>query len=505
MINPRFLSYLLSVMSVFSVASFHVRGERIDSLSFSMDIEQSVSVGNHTPFWLVSNRQGLSSIEKGSGFVRLKAEKKQNSQERFSWGGAVDVAVPWRFTSSWVIQQLYAEVRYRGLNAMIGSKEMWNEFNDRELSSGGLHLSGNARPIPQIRIGIFDFQPLNFSNRWIWIKGYMAYGAFTDSEWQKRWAEPLSKRTSGALYCSRGLWLKGGNLSKFPVEFTAGIEMGTEFGGERFNYYTPEGDLVDVKLPSGPMAWLKAFVPLPGDKTSINGEQTNVEGNMTGAYDFNLLFKPNDRWSMRAYWQHMFEDHSMLWLDFPWKDGLWGFQMYLPRNPVVSSFVIEYLYSKFQSGSVNHDWTPEIPEQVSGADGYYNHYIYTGWQHWGMGIGNPFFVSPIYNDPHMLMFNATRNISWHFGISGRPVDSICWRVLLSNTRSWGNYIRPYAEVRSMWNFLMEAKWRPYSLRGFESKLSVAFDKGNLIGNSFGVSLGVSYELGYPLHNNRDKK
>ena len=29
----------------------------------------------------------------------------------------------------------------------------------------------------------------------------------------------------------------------------------------------------------------------------------------------------------------------------------------------------------------------EFEEQISAKDNYYNHYLYQGWQHWGMGIG----------------------------------------------------------------------------------------------------------------------
>ena len=65
---------------------------------------------------------------------------------------------------------------------------------------------------------------------------------------------------------------------------------------------------------------------------------------------------------------------------------------------------------------------------------------------------------------------------------------------MSNTRSWGNYYKPFPEVRKMWNFLAEVKWRPAKLKQLECMASVAFDRGDLVGDNLGVMLGVRYDL-----------
>lgn len=490
----RLLHKLMIVVVNCFLFTLPMRGEKLDSITVTAELVQTISSGNHTPFWLVSNHQGLSSIGMDNGYVRFGAQKTLDAEKRFSWGACVDLAVPWKFTSHFVVQQLYGEMKYRSLGVMVGAKELWSELLDHELSSGGLLYSGNARPIPQVRCGIFDYQPLKFTNNWVSIKGYLSYGAFTDADWQKHWVEEGTKRTSGVLYCSRGLWIKNGDSRRFPLIFTAGIEMGTMFGGKSYNFDISPGKKVNLNLPSGPMAWLKAFVPLPGDAKTVEGEQTNVEGNMIGAYDFSLAWEPDSDWKIKAYWQHMFEDHSQLWIDFPWKDGLWGIQGWLPANRFVSTAVFEFLYSKFQSGPVYNDSSPEIPEQISGVDGYYTHYIYGGWQHWGMGIGNPFSRSPIYNSPHLLTFTGTRNISYHFGLMGSPVPSLKWKVLLSHTKSWGTMRIPYPDTKDMWNFLLQGEWTSAKIKGLHTSCALAFDRGNLVGKSFGIEIGLGYEL-----------
>ena len=214
------------------------------------------------------------------------------------------------------------------------------EFNDPRLSSGNLLYSGNAMPIPQLRLGIFDYAPFWGTNGWFSVKGYISYGMFTDSGWQKSWAAPGSKRTEDVLYHSKGLWLRGGNTSKFPLQAVVGIEMATQFGGKSFK------DGKELKMGSGLKQWLNALFPMSTTSENFDGEVVTVEGNMLGAYNISLSWLPDADWSVTAYYEHFFEDHSQMTFEYGWKDGLWGVEVQLPRNPFVSSFVYEYLYSK---------------------------------------------------------------------------------------------------------------------------------------------------------------
>ena len=77
----------------------------------------------------------------------------------------------------------------------IGSKERHSEFNNPLLSSGGLTFSGNARPIPQVRIGIPEYTLVPGTKSWLAFKGHIAYGLFTDDGWQKTlWLQEVNIR-----------------------------------------------------------------------------------------------------------------------------------------------------------------------------------------------------------------------------------------------------------------------------------------------------------------------
>lgn len=456
----------------------------LKEIEYDVEVRANFAGGENTPFWLVSNLQGLGSPVLNNGWVRGRVSKNLNPDKKFSWGAALDLVGGWNVTAPFSIHQLYGELKYRSLYIFAGAKEIWGIYNNHRLSSGNLLYSGNAMPIPQIRIGTYDFANFWGCNGWFSVRAYLAFGKFTDSKWQKSWVEPGGNRTEGVLYNSKGLWLRGGNIEKFPLTVDVGIEMATQFGGTVYNY----GNI--IKMPEKFIDWIKAIFPFSGGKNTPMEEQTNIQGNMLGAYNIALRWIPKADWSIKGYFEHYFEDHSQMTFEYGWKDGLWGIEAKLPDNRIVSKIVAEYIYMKDQTGPINHDWTPEIPEQVSGNDNYYNHYLYCAWQNWGMSIGTPLAISPIYNKNHTLTIYNTRFIAWHFGLEGNPIESLDWRLLLTTSQNWGTYLYPFKNVLNNFSGLVEVNYHPQKLKGWYARGSLAWDKGELLGNNFGVMLSI---------------
>ncbi|MCI9608497.1 MAG: capsule assembly Wzi family protein [Muribaculaceae bacterium] len=457
-----------------------------DSISYSIEGMSSLSSGNNTPFWLANNKFGLSSIKKNNGYLRAGLFKEANKNgKRFAWGAGVDLAVAYNFSSTFIVQQLYADLRYRCLGLTVGSKEFTSGFNNPRLSSGNLLFSPNARPIPQARIEIPEYTTVPWTKGWLSVKGFFSYGFFTDDRWQKSWAAPGSKRTEHVLFHSKGGFLKIADPDGFPLSVEGGLQMAAQFGGKSI-----AGDRI-IDMPNGIKDWLKVIIPSAGGSDTPVGEQTNVYGNHVGDWNFAINWTPRDAdWGLRLYYDHYFEDHSMMFFDYTWRDMLLGVEAKLPKNPIVSTIVYEYLYTKDQAGPVYWDHTPEIPEQVSGRDQYYNHGIYTGWQHWGMGIGNPLAISPVYNRNHSIDFRHNRLKGHHLGFEGHPIPLVSYRVLLSYTRSWGTYDIPTSKVMHNFNTLLETTFTPERLKGWSATLSLGSDGGGLLGPSVGAMLSI---------------
>lgn len=477
------LHRIFSAAAAIVIATANSVSVALDGVRYSAETQMSFSSGEHTPFWLVNNRQGLSSIQKNSGYVRAGVFRDLDSVGRFRWGAGVDLAGCWSYTSSFVVQQLYFEARYRSLGLLVGSKETRGVFCNPELSSGDLLYSGNARPIPQIKIGLPEYTYVPLTNKWLAVKLDIAFGMFTDDRWQRHFVRNGAKHTEDVLFHGKSLMFRVGR-PELPWNVEGGLQMAAQFGGRSIT----NGKVID--MPTSLKDILRVIFAQGGGSDTPKGEQSNVYGNHNGTWNLAVNYAPVPGWRLKAYYQHYFEDHSMMFFQFPWRDGLWGLEVEFPKNRFVSGLVYEFLHTKFQAGSVYWDKTPEIPYQISGRDNYYNHGIYTGWQHWGMGIGNPLIISPIYNPDGTIRFRSNRLIGHHLGFMGQPLSQLSYRVLVSYSRNWGTYGNPLKNVTSNYNALFELTYSPKKLKGFMATLSVGADAGGMLGRSGGAMLTI---------------
>lgn len=490
--------YIICLSLLLSIVSFtEAKADNIENsspfLEYSVESRAAFAGGQNTPFWLVSNIHGLGAPQFNNGYVRGEIYKPMENK-RFSWGAGADLTGAWNLPASFAVRQLFAEAHYRALWISIGSRNFLPLYNDIHLSSGDLLFSGNAMAIPQVRIGTNGYASVWGTKNWLAVRGYLAYGFFTDSNWQKHWCTPDSYRNKDVLFCGRGIWFKVGNKDIFPLTYEIGLEMGTQFGG---TIYTNDNRI--IKMPNNFIDWVKALVPLSGGPDTPMGEQTNVQGNTTGEYSMSTNFSLESGWNFRAYWEHFFEDHSQMTFEYGlWKDGLWGLEVTFPKNPFVSKFLYEYVATKDQTGAVNNDSTPQIPEQISGRDNYYNHYIYGCWQNWGMTLGTPLAISPLYNRDHMLVIYNTRFLVNHFGLEGNPMEGLKWRFLLTFSRNWGSYWYPLPDIMNNCSGLCEISYQPRFLPGLFAKGAIAWDHGPMLGNNFGGMITLGYQGSFSL-------
>lgn len=455
------------------------------------EVMGSTSSGR-TPFWLVSNRYGLTSLVQNNGYVRGGFFRDMTHDSRFSWGFGADLVVPYHFTSHFVIQQLYGEIRYRSLELTVGSKNRYMGIIDQELSSGDMTFSLNSRPVPQVFLAMPEYEWVPWTKKMLAVKGFVSMGMLTDWRWQRsftsgrQWSEHV-------LYHTKGLFLRWGNREKFSLLIEGGLEMGTLMGG-KIHRIGSDGKPIVIDIPHSLKDIVKSMLGMGGgDSSDPNqmGEITNCLGNHTGEWTLAATWAPREAdWSLKAYYQHYFEDHSQMFFDYAWRDMLLGFELKLPKNRFVDKFVYEYINTKDQSGPVYWDHTPDLPEQVSGADNYYNHYLYGGWQHWGMGIGNPLIISPLFNNDGTLGFKYNRIKGHHFGISGRPIDELYYKILLTATRTWGTYGNPTPDILHNFNAMLELTYSPRRLKGWDFQLGLGADGGMMLGKSVGAMVTI---------------
>lgn len=450
----------------------------------------------NAPLWLSANRHGLSSIENTSGYLRGTIERDIESDTLRNWrfGYGADFVLPYNFTSDYVIHQLYAEAQYRKFRLSVGSKEQPQLFKDDNLSLGGMTISTNARPVPQVRGELAEWWNITRHANILAIRGHLSYGLLTDGQWQERFVGGEESRhlfAKNVLYHSKAGFMRIGNEQRFPLTATLGLEMVGIFGGEVWNLGDRGGTGNEnfqshQQLNHGVRDFIDALIP--GGSDVNDGAFANVAGNQLGSWTISLDWN-TPQWGVRAYVDHYFEDHSMMFIQYGWRDNLIGLEARLPRNRFVSKIVYENLNTTDQSGSVYHDATNVLPIQISGKDTYYNHHIYGAYHHWGQVMGNPMILGPIYNKDKRILTYNNRVYANHVALCGNPTDDISWRALCTFHHALGTYDVYINDARSV--FLMaEANYAPHQLKGWDFSVGIGANTGDLLGNTFGMQATV---------------
>lgn len=475
-----------------------------NDMELKVELQSTVGTGDYSPLWLNANKQGLSSLNTSNGYLRtaLSRPLTNDSLRQWAWGCGVDIAAAYNFTSSFVIQQAYVEGRWRKSTLFVGSKELPLELKNNELSSGSQVLGINARPIPQVRLAYPDYVDVPLMAHWLQFKGHLAYGLFTDNGWQKDFTDGKASYTENVLFHSKAGFLK---LQKPGSPFSAevGMEMACQFGGHSYSYssngYT-ERNINSVTLKS----FFRALVPGGNDGDDANPDQNykGADGNHVGAWLLRLNYE-QPTWAVHVYGEHYFEDLSAMfqldydnyttgsrWMEkhghrfllYDFKDMLLGVELNLKNQSWLNALVFEYLYTKYQSGPIYFDHQKYLPDHIGGKDAYYQHWIYTGWQHWGQVMGNPLYRSPLYNTNGAIQVQDNRFYAFHLGCSGDPMPGLHYRLLGTLQKGYGTYSAPFDDPRRNLSLLAEVGYHfPERIaKGWGVRLGIGYDHGSLL-------------------------
>ena len=488
------------------------------------------SMGDYAPFWFVSDRSGLSSLDMHNGYVRYGVELagRFGSTKDWSYSSAADLKVGYHQKNNPIVHQLYGDVSYKWLTLSVGVKERAAEmrgfcslegvngnrvlgacgslsFNGlRELGTGGLVYSGNCSPIPQVRLEVPRYAKVDRKGL-LHLRGHIAYGVFMDAAFQEKFTavNPKAKYNRYPLYHSKSFFMKVGNKELFPLVAEAGLEMHAQFGGDIYTH--AQGKY--LSMPTRLKDFFKAFIPTGGDEKVPFTEQSNITGNQVGDWHLAFTFhtKPVD---VKVYGEHLFEDFSQLFFFeyqknvngkktvtlYPWRDIMLGVSLKNKTGVLrfISNVQYEYVSTYDQSGACYNDPNDYFVEQMDGWDNYYNHAIYSGWHNYGMPIGNPLVFSPFYNADGSLDFKANRMRAHNVGINGAfgSRSEFMYRLKYTYSENWGTYINPFFEKKYTTSLLADFIYAPDGKKWLVSA-SFAHDWSNYIGNNAGIMISFA--------------
>lgn len=472
-------------------------------------IGANFSTGKFAPYFMSSMTHG-KVFQKNSAYADVRAVKAMDYGKRFSWGAGAEVigsfanattydrwqtdgtgAGAWapnsRRPNSFTLQQLYAEAKYRAVFIEAGMRERGSALLNQELSSGDLVESGNARPIPQVRLGFHRFVDIPFTQGWVQIQGELAYGIMTDygflADRYNYYNDHINK---GAYYNYKRCYLRTKPTERFVV--TVGMQGAGLFGGTT-RYYNQGRVIRTDHYDTDFKSLFNMMFPF------FNGKETFAEGSNLGSWDLFAHYRLNNGDKVCAYIQWPFEDGSGIGRRNK-GDGVWGIEYKGKPGGIVSGAVLEYIDFRDQSGPIHYAPGDHpgstITTEATGRDNYYNNGFYNAYANYGMAIGTPFLISPIYNLDGSLGFMCNRANGVHAGINGTLPGNVEYRALFGYQRGMGTYANPYPEVRTNTSVMLEAKYK-FASR-FIVKAQVEIDRGKLRGNNFGALATISYKI-----------
>lgn len=455
------------------------------TLNLSVDLIGVGSSSSETPFWIQSNRYGQYSSEGSQIISRIQAHGSTVSENSGSFEilyGADLIARPGS-RGTFSFNQAYLKLRASSFELTGGRFHSTSPIHDEKLSMGSLGVSGNAVPVPQIRIGLENWTGIPYTNNYIQIRGHVAHG----------WLEK-NRYTQSPLYHEKvGHVRLGGD---FPLNFYGGLAHYAMWGGKNNPAY---GD-----LPAEFSDFFRVFIGVGGDIRAPEVEADYLLGDHLGAWDFGF-FLDLETVSMTFYRQLPLETKDNLKLK-SLQDALNGLSIRFDEslNFPIDGLTYEFMYTKWQDGpqteNILEDGTrcSEFPElcrdSFQGNENYYNHSIYRdGWATHGRTIGNPLFRTsgvPVTNFNYGIINN--RIVAHHLGAEASILNTnIVGKVTFS--RNYGIRDNPFPEPVDQLSIglTMQRNLTLYS-RQFTLLSDVALDSGDLFGTQVGLSMGLRW-------------
>jgi len=483
------------------------------TLNYRLSLLASVSTGNNAPYMLGSWDYGRMT---GSGGVWNNGcvVRQMSLDRRFDWGGGVEYMLGYGTSADYLrwneasasfrshgvrqaalrMQQLYAELKYRACYVTVGMKASHSGIVDDTLSSGDFTRSNNARPIPGVSLGFVDFQNIPFTNGWLQIDGEVMYGKMTDSRFKKQQFGYYSGiLATDLMYTYKRCYFR--TRPDRPLSVVFGMQAAGTFGGS--SIYYEKGKIVLEKHRGFHIndIW-EMFIP-------FEGKEDYYKGSSLGSWDFKAKYSFRDGSSLCAYFEWPWEDGSGIGRRNGW-DGIWGLQYNFARNGVISKIVLEYLDFTNQSGPVH--FSPgdapgtNLTSEATGGDDYYNNDYYGPYANYGMSIGTPFIMSPLYNKDGFPEYCRNRARGFHAAVAG-AFGEFSYRAMVSYQVAGGSGRFPARERLSDTSAMADLIWTPRNImQGLSLRASAAFDAGRLRGNNFGMMIGINYSGDFTLGN-----
>ncbi|PQA58882.1 capsule assembly Wzi family protein [Siphonobacter curvatus] len=451
----------------------------------------ALSTSDRTAFWLQTNQYGVipskpqGMLASAGVYYQVPLSRRSN---RWRVDGAIEVMGQTNNPEfKGIITEGYLRLKYKKWELYGGRKREYVGLSDTLLGMGSMVSSTNALPIPQIRLGTYDFIPV--LGRWLHMKAYLSHGWFENSR-------PFVQH---AYLHQKGLYVRLGTKN-WPVVLHAGVNHSVQWAGYAPAFKNDPGDM--ARYGYFEKSWLGYWGVFTGQSMAnyavanpgkvIVFDQNRI-GNHLGTIDMALQWRPA-AFDVFLYRQIMFEDGSLFYR-LTTADSFNGirWKSKMPSHAAFSlkQVTVEWLSTIDQGGEEFMDTDPK----KRGRDNYFNNSQYQdGWTYFGRGIGTP-FVTPDADlktgvRRYSLGFSNNRVEVLHTGFAGTFKQNTSWEMKLSFSRNRGTYVQPYAKPLEQFSGILRVGTRLPWLKGGELSGAVAYDSGELYENTLGAYISL---------------
>jgi hypothetical protein len=534
--------YLLLVLLFYSL---HIVGQEKINLDLHSKYVFSSTSGLQ-PFYQHSNQWGLlSGTDESHAFVLGKLKWKILSKQNATIEAGISGVAKTKWRDSFLHESYIKGSLWNFLDLFAGKIAYTPLSYNDELTAGGFLMNSNARPLPRITAGIFNYSEVPFLKGWVEVKGGISHGWLNDD----RIVTERNNSAEKTLLHEKWAYLRLGRGKYQPY---VGLVHSSIYGGIR-----PSGNKI-------PIDFLATFFARGSEKIG-GGEATNAAGAHEGFWDLGINTE-NSVGKFHLYFQKPFADGSgmNIWW-FKNKDFRLGILSELRDISWLKEISVEYLKTDHQSGAGIPDpvypeghpnvgqiiWLNQIEDydifmketfglevdgytkadvkdyliqnlnngyKYGGRDDYNNNgTYYNGWSYYHQNIGLPLYHSysltrkyePDFTGNNSAFFTNTRIRALHFGFKGSLNKGLNYIVKFSASQNFGSYSDEYkrryswqptddyifkggkSQLYSLLSFnYQNKKWKQLCIEG-----SFAYDTGELY-NVFGCMIGVIFNARY---------
>ncbi|MDR1780652.1 MAG: capsule assembly Wzi family protein [Tannerella sp.] len=480
---------ICSLPELLAQTNFKLYKDSDASIYYYVRARANVATGGQTPFWMTSGTYGVVPLTGSSAYLQTQA-KFISVGDKFVYQAGIDMITTTTRYRNVYVQELYGLITYNTwLSLLIGSAEhaSSNSIVNNKLSSGDMAISTNARPIPEINLMVNDFTYIPLTNKRLQFRGNFSVGRSFDDAYLQSYVKTPQTYNRNVLWHNKSLHLRLNVRSRYEsLAGIIGFRHVAQWGGTS----------TDPALGAQPHSFkdfLRVVTGKAGDASATESDQVNVLGNHYGTYDFGLEYSYYGR-KVKLYHQHFFDDRSGMEFENG-MDGLYGVELSLKSDNWLTGLVVERLYTLNQSGPFHFIWFDhaKYPGTGGGGDNYYNNGEYTtGASYFNRSTGSPLLISPEYNDGQ-LGFRHNRIAAWHLGAEGNIINYIMtYKVKCSYITSYGTPTEPL--LKKTGSLAAAAEVTYINDKRVFFTLSIAADRGALLGNHAGISISVYKRL-----------